>query len=210
MTMPDKAFILAAGLVLIAMGAVAAFLFLGGGDDELAERRHDLQRRRTDHRRIGGHVTPCQDLEALFGADLVDRGRSGVGARRVARQEEVADRVVPRGGQLDVELCAQEGVGHLDQDAGAVAGVLLGAGDVVFLRNATMLCAVLGCLPAIWLSLAYDWGLAGIWAGLTVFVVLRMVAVSWRAFSGKWAVTGPATAKRGSLTEEAEGSWQQS
>ena len=83
-------------------------------------------------------------------------------------------------------------------------------GDVVFLRNATMLCAVLGFLPAIWLSLAYDWGLAGIWAGLTVFVVLRMVAVSWRAFSGKWAVTGPATAKRGSSTEEAEGSWQQS
>lgn len=92
----------------------------------------------------------------------------------------------------------------------ALDGVLLGAGDVVFLRNATMLCAVLGFLPAIWLSLAYDWGLAGIWAGLTVFVVLRMVAVSWRAFSGKWAVTGPATAKRGSSTEEAEGSWQQS
>lgn len=86
----------------------------------------------------------------------------------------------------------------------ALDGVLLGAGDVVFLRNATMLCAVLGFLPAIWLSLAYDWGLAGIWAGLTVFVVLRMVAVSWRAFSGKWAVTGPATAKRGSSTEEAE------
>jgi Na+-driven multidrug efflux pump len=92
----------------------------------------------------------------------------------------------------------------------AVVGVLVGAGDVVFLRNATMLCAVLGFLPAIWLSLAYDWGLAGIWAGLTVFVVLRMVAVSWRAFSGKWAVTGPATAKRGRSTEEAEGSWQQS
>ena len=71
----------------------------------------------------------------------------------------------------------------------ALDGVLLGAGDVVFLRNATILCAVLGFLPAIWLSLAYDWGLAGIWAGLTVFVVLRMVAVSWRAFSGKWAVT---------------------
>ncbi|MGC0363594.1 putative MATE family efflux protein [Rhodococcus sp. 27YEA15] len=91
----------------------------------------------------------------------------------------------------------------------ALDGVLLGAGDVAFLRNATMLCAVAGFLPAIWLSLACDWGLAGIWAGLSVFVVLRMVAVSWRAVSGKWAVTGTGTV-RGSSSEEAEGSWQQS
>ncbi|MFF0814148.1 MATE family efflux transporter [Rhodococcus sp. NPDC003318] len=72
----------------------------------------------------------------------------------------------------------------------ALDGVLLGAGDAAFLRNATLGCAIVGFLPLIWLSLAYDWGLAGIWSGLTVFMVLRMLTVVWRTSSGRWAVTG--------------------
>ena len=72
----------------------------------------------------------------------------------------------------------------------ALDGVLLGAGDAAFLRTATLACAMLGFLPMIWLSLRYDWGLAGIWTGLTVFVVLRMFAVGWRTMSGRWAVGG--------------------
>ncbi|MRH92694.1 MATE family efflux transporter [Nocardia sp. SYP-A9097] len=72
----------------------------------------------------------------------------------------------------------------------ALDGVLLGAGDAAFLRNATLGSALLGFLPAIWLSLAYDWGIAGIWTGLVAFMVLRLVAVSWRALSGKWARVG--------------------
>lgn len=72
----------------------------------------------------------------------------------------------------------------------ALDGVLLGAGDVVFLRNATLACALVGFLPLIWLSMLRDWGLAGIWTGLTVFIVLRMLAVVWRVGTGRWAVTG--------------------
>ncbi|UFT00358.1 MATE family efflux transporter [Nocardia huaxiensis] len=72
----------------------------------------------------------------------------------------------------------------------AVDGVLLGAGDAAFLRNATLGSALLGFLPAIWLSLAYDWGIAGIWSGLVAFMVLRLIAVSWRALSGRWARVG--------------------
>ncbi|SDD00707.1 MATE family efflux transporter [Rhodococcus tukisamuensis] len=72
----------------------------------------------------------------------------------------------------------------------ALDGVLLGAGDAAFLRNATLGCALVGFLPPIWLSLEYDWGLTGIWAGLTVFMVLRMLAVVWRTASGHWTVTG--------------------
>ncbi|WP_301331713.1 MATE family efflux transporter [Rhodococcus sp. OK519] len=72
----------------------------------------------------------------------------------------------------------------------ALDGVLLGAGDAAFLRTATLACALVGFLPLIWASLAWDWGLAGIWTGLTVFMVLRMVAVLWRAASGRWAVGG--------------------
>lgn len=72
----------------------------------------------------------------------------------------------------------------------AIDGVLLGAGDAKFMRNATLVSALVGFLPLIWLSLAFGWGLAGIWSGLSTFMVLRLVFVGWRAFSGRWLVTG--------------------
>ena len=40
----------------------------------------------------------------------------------------------------------------------------------------TLVAARLGFLPMIWLSLAFDLGLRGIWIGLTLFVVIRLVA----------------------------------
>lgn len=72
----------------------------------------------------------------------------------------------------------------------ALDGVLLGAGDARFMRNATLASALLGFLPLIWLSLAFGWGLFGIWSGLTTFMVLRLVFVGWRALSGRWVVAG--------------------
>ena len=72
----------------------------------------------------------------------------------------------------------------------ALDGVLLGAGDAAFMRKATVVSALVGFLPLTWLSLVFGWGLAGIWSGLTLFIVLRLVFVGWRAVSGRWAVTG--------------------
>lgn len=72
----------------------------------------------------------------------------------------------------------------------ALDGVFLGAGDAAYLRTATMLSAALGYLPMIWLSLAYGWGLAGIWTGLSLFMVGRLVTLLLRARSGRWAVVG--------------------
>ena len=72
----------------------------------------------------------------------------------------------------------------------ALDGVLLGAGDAKFMRNATLISALVGFLPLIWLSLAFGWGLVGIWSGLSTFMVLRLVFVGWRAFSGRWLVPG--------------------
>lgn len=72
----------------------------------------------------------------------------------------------------------------------ALDGVLLGAGDARFMRNATLASALVGFLPLIWLSLIYGWGLIGIWSGLTTFMLLRLVFVGWRAFSGRWLVPG--------------------
>jgi putative MATE family efflux protein len=72
----------------------------------------------------------------------------------------------------------------------ALDGVLLGAGDAAFMRTATVVSALVGFLPLIWLSLVFGWGLAGIWSGLSTFIVLRLIFVGWRVVSGRWAVTG--------------------
>jgi putative MATE family efflux protein len=75
----------------------------------------------------------------------------------------------------------------------ALDGVLIGAGDVRYLRNTTILSAVGGFLPAIWAAYWWDLGLGGIWGGLALFVVLRLVAVGLRLRSGAWAVEGATT-----------------
>jgi putative MATE family efflux protein len=72
----------------------------------------------------------------------------------------------------------------------ALDGVLLGAGDAAFLRTSTLGAAMLGFLPLIWASLAFGWGLVGIWSGLSAFMAVRLVAVLIRTRSGAWAVPG--------------------
>jgi putative MATE family efflux protein len=72
----------------------------------------------------------------------------------------------------------------------ALDGVLLGAGDAAFLRTATIVAAVTGFLPFVWLSFAFDWGLSGIWTGLSLFMLVRLGTVVARTRSGRWAVVG--------------------
>ncbi|MDT7577437.1 MAG: hypothetical protein QOH17_3770, partial [Pseudonocardiales bacterium] len=75
----------------------------------------------------------------------------------------------------------------------AIDGVLLGAGDAAFLRTSTLAAAIFGFLPLIWASLAFGWGLAGIWSGLAAFMLVRLVAVGLRVRGGGWARTGVVT-----------------
>ncbi|MDQ4115377.1 MAG: MATE family efflux transporter [Actinomycetota bacterium] len=72
----------------------------------------------------------------------------------------------------------------------ALDGVLLGAGDAAFLRTTTLAAALAGFLPLIWASLVFGWGLAGIWSGLSAFMLVRLAAVGLRARSGAWAIPG--------------------
>lgn len=74
----------------------------------------------------------------------------------------------------------------------ALDGVLLGASDAAYLRSATMAAALVGFLPLIWLSYAFGWGLAGIWSGLAVFMVLRCAAVVLRFLGDRWERVGTA------------------
>jgi MATE family, multidrug efflux pump len=80
----------------------------------------------------------------------------------------------------------------------ALDGVLMGAGDVRFLRTTTIAAGLLGFLPVTILAAVADLGLGGIWAGLTLFIAIRLVAVTLRARDGGWAVTGtdPIPARR--------------
>jgi putative MATE family efflux protein len=72
----------------------------------------------------------------------------------------------------------------------ALDGVLIGAGDVAFLRNVTIVAALAGFLPAIWLAYALDLGLGGVWAGLGLFTMVRFVMLIARWRSARWAVLG--------------------
>jgi len=72
----------------------------------------------------------------------------------------------------------------------ALDGVLIGAGDVRFLRNLTLVAALAFFLPAIWLAYALDLGLGGVWAGLTLFIVVRLVGMLARVAGQRWALAG--------------------
>jgi putative MATE family efflux protein len=72
----------------------------------------------------------------------------------------------------------------------ALDGVLIGAGDVGYLRTMTLAAALLGFLPAIWLAYALDWGLSGVWFGLALFTLIRLVFLLVRWRGARWAVLG--------------------
>src|SRR3954454_6719752 len=74
----------------------------------------------------------------------------------------------------------------------ALDGVLMGAGDVAYLRTVTIGSALGGCLPLSLLSHSLGWGLAGVWTGLDLFIALRLVAVLARVGGRKWLSAGVA------------------
>ena len=52
----------------------------------------------------------------------------------------------------------------------ALDGVLIGAGDVAFLRTITVVAAVVAFAPLNLAALHWHWGIGGVWAGLTAFI----------------------------------------
>jgi putative MATE family efflux protein len=72
----------------------------------------------------------------------------------------------------------------------ALDGIFLGAGDIGYLRNLTLVSALGGFLPGIWLAYLLDLGLRGVWAALTFFIALRLVGLLYRLVGDRWAVAG--------------------
>ena len=56
----------------------------------------------------------------------------------------------------------------------ALDGVLIGAGDVAFLRTITIVAGVFAFAPLNLAALHWHWGIGGVWAGLTAFIVVRL------------------------------------
>jgi Na+-driven multidrug efflux pump len=72
----------------------------------------------------------------------------------------------------------------------ALDGVLIGAGDVGFMRTITLVGALGAFVPITLASLHWHLGLAGIWAGLTAFIVTRLVGMLARTAGTAWLRSG--------------------
>ena len=72
----------------------------------------------------------------------------------------------------------------------ALDGVLMGSGDVAFLRTLTIAAGLGGFLPLTLLSIPLGLGLSGIWAGLTALIMIRLIGGCLRVRGGRWAVGG--------------------
>jgi Na+-driven multidrug efflux pump len=76
----------------------------------------------------------------------------------------------------------------------ALDGVLLGAGDLRFMRNVTVLAAIAGYLPVSLATAHFGWGLTGLWLGLSAFIWVRFAVGMARWASRRWLVGGAAIA----------------
>ena len=72
----------------------------------------------------------------------------------------------------------------------ALDGVLIGAGDVGFLRTITVVAAVGAFAPLNLAALHWHWGIGGVWAGLMAFIVVRFVGMVARTRGDRWMVVG--------------------
>jgi putative MATE family efflux protein len=75
----------------------------------------------------------------------------------------------------------------------ALDGVLIGAGDVGFLRTVTIVGALGAFVPLSVCALVFHWGIAGVWAGLAAFIAVRLVGMLVRTAGNRWVVPGGTT-----------------
>lgn len=72
----------------------------------------------------------------------------------------------------------------------ALDGILIGAGDTRYLGWTTTAAGILVYVPLALLAGSLGWGLAGVWIGLTSFILARLVACVWRLAGDTWYVAG--------------------
>jgi Na+-driven multidrug efflux pump len=72
----------------------------------------------------------------------------------------------------------------------ALDGILIGASDTSYLMWSMLASSLLVFIPIALASLALDWGIVGVWAGLDALIAARLLFLGVRFARGKWAVVG--------------------
>ena len=72
----------------------------------------------------------------------------------------------------------------------ALDGILIGASDTSYLMWSMLAATGLVFVPIAFLSLAFGWGIVGVWIGLDALIVARLATLGARFASRRWAVTG--------------------
>ena len=72
----------------------------------------------------------------------------------------------------------------------ALDGILIGASDTRFLKWSMVFASLCVFAPIALMSLAFDWGIVGVWCGLLGLIVARLVTCGARFGSRRWAVVG--------------------
>ncbi|HEY6030076.1 MAG TPA: MATE family efflux transporter, partial [Gaiellaceae bacterium] len=72
----------------------------------------------------------------------------------------------------------------------ALDGILIGAGDTAYLMWSMLAASLLVFIPVAACSLAFGWGIVGVWAGLDALIGARLAFLAARFAGGRWAVVG--------------------
>ena len=99
-------------------------------DEKLPHDRLDAPCRSAERLIPGRHIPPAQHLLTFFANDLLKKLFALLPLARLGRQEHKADAILPLHGKVEPEALTflfEKGVGRLQKNAGAVAGVLLAA-----------------------------------------------------------------------------------
>ena len=77
----------------------------------------------------------------------------------------------------------------------ALDGILIGAGDTRFLMWGMLAASVAVFVPIALASLAFDWGIVGVWCGLLGLIAVRLGTCGWRFRGRRWAIVGATPAR---------------
>jgi MATE family, multidrug efflux pump len=146
---------------------------------------------------IVGRMLGAGDADGAHAAAVRMIGWSVVGGGVFAVVLLPLSHAVPRGFTGDPAVLAQAAklwplFALMQPLAGAVFaldGILIGASDTAYLMW-SMLAASAVFIAVAAVSLALDWGILGVWAGLDVLIAARLVLLAARFAGRRWAVVG--------------------
>ena len=113
----------------LALERVLIVAIFAAADDRLADHRHLVEHRLAEAGGVDRHVAPADQRLAFLGDEFLEGGDGEIARLVVARQEAHRDAIVAGLGQGEAGArrpSAQQAIGNLDEDAGAIAEQRIG------------------------------------------------------------------------------------